>query len=169
MLLIQLSQLAHQTPDPGRLVRVGLCVVLLATGLAVSAQDDDSGDDPESVGFKVIVHSDNPIAELETDAVVKMFRKKIRRWDHGVPVVPVDLKADSPVREAFTRSVHNKSVTAIESFWQRMIFSGRDTPPEEKTTEDAVLAFVRANPGAIGYVSADKELGDGAKEVTLTP
>ena len=41
--------------------------------------------------------------------------------------------------------------------------------PHEKETEDEVLAFVRAEPGAIGYVSADKKLGDGVKELKVIP
>ena len=57
------------------------------------------------------------------------------RWDNGELVVPVDLVPRHPVRKVFTRAVHKKSITAIGSFWQRIIFSGRGSPPTEKASE----------------------------------
>jgi ABC-type phosphate transport system substrate-binding protein len=39
-------------------------------------------------------------------------------------------------------------------YWQQMIVSGRGVPPA-KTSDQDVLAYVKANPGAIGYVGAD--------------
>lgn len=144
-------------------------VLLIAAGLAVDAQEQMAAASDDSPGFKLIVHGNNPTTGLKAVYIAKLFRKKLKRWDHGVLVVPVDLERDSPVREAFTRAVHKKSVTAIMSYWHRMLFSGRDHPPQEKATEDEVLAFVGADPGAIGYVSAGRKLADGVKELQVTP
>ena len=47
-----------------------------------------------------------------------------------------------------------RSAKQIESFWQQQIFSGKDVPPEQKASDAEVIAWVKANPGAIGYVSA---------------
>jgi hypothetical protein len=57
------------------------------------------------------------------------------------------------VRAEFSKSVHGKAVGSVVAFWQQQIFAGRDVPPAEKAGDEAVLAFVRANPGAVGYVS----------------
>ena len=152
-----------------RSVVLGLGVVLLAGGFATYAQEQTPARSEDSAGFKVIIHGDNPTVELEADLIARIFRKKVRRWSHDVRVVPVDLKRDSPIREAFTRAVHKKSVTAIVGYWQRMIFGRGEKPPEEKATEEEVLALVRADPGAIGYVSAGKTLGDGVKELQVIP
>ncbi len=119
--------------------------------------------------FQVIINAANPTEELVAKDIAKMFLKKDKRWDHGVRVVPVDLDPRSPIREAFTKSVHRKSVTAIQSLWQRYIFSGRDVPPDQKSSDKEALDFVRANPGAIGYVAAATSLGDGVKKLKVTP
>jgi ABC-type phosphate transport system substrate-binding protein len=66
----------------------------------------------------------------------------------------VDQQEESEVRKQFTREIHGRQVTSVKSYWQQMIFSGRDVPPPEKASDAEVLAFVAANPNAIGYVSA---------------
>ena len=34
------------------------------------------------------------------------------------------------------------------------MFSGKETPPVSKDTDDAVVAYVKSTKGGIGYVSA---------------
>ena len=63
-------------------------------------------------GFVVVVNAANPVREVERTHVAKIFFKKYRRWDGGVPIVVVDQRRDSPVRLAFTRGVHGKNVSA---------------------------------------------------------
>jgi ABC-type phosphate transport system substrate-binding protein len=57
----------------------------------------------------------------------------------------------------------------VKSYWQQQIFSGRDVPPPEKQTENDVVAFVRSNPGAIGYVSKGVDIGRGVKALSVAP
>ena len=53
------------------------------------------------------------------------------------------------------------------AYWQKMIFSGREVPPPEKTSSAEVVAYVRANRGAIGYVAADAALGAGVRVLKI--
>ena len=104
-------------------------------------------------GFVVVVNEQNTVGTVPRALVSRLFLKKVSRWDGGAAVLPVDLPADSPVREAFTRRVLEKSVGSVRAYWQQQIFSGREVPPPEKPGDDAVLDFVQANPAAIAYVS----------------
>lgn len=61
------------------------------------------------------------------------------------------------------------TVRAVKRYRQQMIFGGRVVPPPEKASEDEVLAFVRGNPNASGYVLASTTLGDGVKTVNVAP
>jgi ABC-type phosphate transport system substrate-binding protein len=105
---------------------------------------------------------------MKKDRVNALFLKRIARWDDGNPVMPVNLDRASATREAFTRAVHGKTVSAIESNWQQQIFAGREAPPTQRNGDAEVLAFVRANPGAIGYVSESATLGSDVKAVPIT-
>lgn len=104
--------------------------------------------------YQVVVHPSNPTDILTKEQLGKMFLKKIVKWDTGTPIVPVDQAPIAPVRAVFNRLVHAKPASAIASYWQQQIFAGRDVPPAEKGGDAAVIAFVKANPGAIGYVTA---------------
>ena len=119
--------------------------------------------------YAIVVSASNPITSLSREQASKLFLKKTPTWADGREVVPVDLPEGSAVREAFTKSVLHKSVSAVKSYWQQQIFSGRDIPPPEKQTENDVVAFVRSNPGAIGYVSKGVDIGRGVKALSVAP
>jgi ABC-type phosphate transport system substrate-binding protein len=59
----------------------------------------------------------------------------------------------SLTRANFSKSIHGKPVSSIKAYWQQRIFTGRGVPPVEKDNDREVLNYVKANPGAIGYVS----------------
>ncbi|ASB48973.1 substrate-binding domain-containing protein [Alkalitalea saponilacus] len=107
-----------------------------------------------SQSYKVIVNSDNSTASLTSKEVSDIFLKRTSRWDSGVAILPVDLTPNSSVRATFTQEVHGRNVNAIRSFWQQAAFSGAGSPPPEQPNDEAVVNYVRNNPGAIGYVSA---------------
>lgn len=116
--------------------------------------------------YQVVVHPSNPTDILTKEQLGKMFLKKIVKWDTGAPIIPVDQAPISPVRAAFNKLVHGKPASAIASYWQQQIFAGRDVPPAEKSGDAAVLAFVKANPGAIGYITPGVST-DGVKLLSI--
>ncbi|WP_147470263.1 hypothetical protein [Corallococcus sp. AB049A] len=116
--------------------------------------------------YKVVVHPDNPVNELSRARLSQLFFKKSTQWDSGVTAMPVDLNDSSPVRAAFCDEVLKRSLPAVRAFWQQRIFSGRDVPPPELPSDADVLAYVRANPGAVGYVPASTPT-PGLKVITL--
>ena len=103
---------------------------------------------------KVIVNSANSTTELPGDVVTKLFLKQTTKFPNGTAAQPVDQAKGSSARAAFSKSVLGRGVAAVESYWQQQIFSGKDVPPPTKASDDEVVAFVKANAGAIGYVSA---------------
>jgi ABC-type phosphate transport system substrate-binding protein len=137
-----------------------ICAALLATTAGTEAQQSE---------FVIIVHAENPLNELSREAASKLFLKKTDNWADGAAVAPVDQTERSATREAFSKAVHKRSVGAIKAFWQQQLFAARGIPPVEKGTDAEVLAFVRANPNAIGYVTAGSTLDAGIKTVRLNP
>jgi ABC-type phosphate transport system substrate-binding protein len=96
-----------------------------------------------------------------------MFLKRTTQWRSGGAVVPVDLSVGSAVREAFSKRVHGRSAAAIDTFWTKQIFSGAGVPPLTFSSERDVIGYVRQNAGAVGYVSAGADVGEGVKVVDL--
>lgn len=138
-------------------IRTLLAVVALVFGAGrLSAQ-----------GYVVVVNTANPVTSLSKDKAANIFLKRLVRWDNGIPIMPVNLDRGSRTRVAFSEEVHGKRVDAIEAHWQSQIFAGRDAPPPVRASDAEVLAFVRANPGAIGYVSREAALGTEVKAIPI--
>ena len=117
--------------------------------------------------FQVVVHAANPVASLSTEQIGRLFQKKVTRWDDGGGVVPIDQPTESTLRDAFTRRIYDRPTEALRSYWLKQVFSGRADPPRVVADDAAALAFVAANPNAIGYVSAGTRLTANVKAIRL--
>jgi ABC-type phosphate transport system substrate-binding protein len=116
--------------------------------------------------YALVVNPANPTASLSRADVARLFLKKVTTWSNGNPVAPIDQARTAPVRQTFSVDVHQKDSDAVAAHWQVQVFSGRDVPPRILRSDAEVLAFVRSNPGAIGYVSATTPL-EGVKKVKV--
>ena len=145
---------------------IGPLAVVLAVVLVVGAPSALAA---QEVGYKVIVNRTNPATALTRAELSHVFLKKAGAWPGGRPAVPVDLRGDAPARRGFSKSVHGREPQAIRAFWQQQIFSGRAVPPVEKASEADVIAFVRATPGAVGYVAAGTTTPEGVRVLELLP
>jgi ABC-type phosphate transport system substrate-binding protein len=121
----------------------------------------------ETASFKVIVNASNDISSMTKEQVSELFLKKVIEWGNGRKALPVDQPSSSPVREKFSKEIHEKTVTAVNSYWRQKIFSGRDVPPPEKSSDADVLTYVEANADAIGYVSPNAPV-DKVKVLKIT-
>jgi ABC-type phosphate transport system substrate-binding protein len=120
----------------------------------------------QDTSFKIVVNTANPIASISKDDLSKLFLKKSTTWKNGREVIPVDQSERSPVRENFSKNIHDRPVAAIKSYWQQQMFSGRSTPPTTKSSDGELLSFVQQNPDAIGYVSSSVAIS-GVKVVDI--
>ena len=130
------------TKDSALRLPAGAVIAWLVLCVAAAAADS----------YKVVANSANPVTSLDRREVSALFLRRASRWDDGTPVLPVD-GPESPARESFSKDVHGKKTTAVRSYWLQVIFSGRGVPPPEKASDKDVIAYVKAHPGAIGYVS----------------
>ena len=121
-------------------------LALGALGLAGSAG-------AESRGYKLVVNKANPASSLEKAEVAKMFMKQSVKWASGLSIEPVDQSPAAGVRERFSADILDKPTGAVQSAWQRIIFSGRGVPPAELSSDEQVLYFIFEHHGGIGYVS----------------
>src|SRR5512138_1012634 len=121
----------------------------------------------ETRGYVVVVNESNPMPSIATADLVRVFMKTVKRWDNGRAIEPIDQSPESPVRAAFSRSVLGKTVSQVQDHWLRETFSGREIPPPVRGSDAAVLEYVRANSGAVGYVAAGTSLPSGVKALTV--
>jgi ABC-type phosphate transport system substrate-binding protein len=117
---------------------------------------------------KVVVNASSGVDSISKTKAADLFLKRVTRWENGRAVTPVDQSEKSVARAAFTKDVLGKEVVWVKSYWQKMIFSGRASPPAELPSDGEVLELIRSNPDAIGYVSETATLPGGVKVLTVT-
>jgi ABC-type phosphate transport system substrate-binding protein len=128
---------------------LGLTILVLTCLLATAAVAQ-----PTPPPYLIVVNGKNPMSEVGRKFLGEAFLKKTTRWEGGELIRPADQDAESAVRRRFTEHVLKRSVTAVRSYWQQMIFAGRDVPPPELAGDRQVLDYVKRHAGAVGYVSA---------------
>jgi hypothetical protein len=113
----------------------------------------------------VVVAAGSPLDRLAPEAVRLVFARKSQVDQQGHRWIPLNLPAADPLRRAFSLAVFDALPEDLEEYWNNQYFHGIN-PPEVLASEEAVLRFVAATPGAIGYVRAP--LADGRVKVVLS-
>jgi ABC-type phosphate transport system substrate-binding protein len=138
-----------------------VAAVLVLCAAPLAAQQETS--------YRVVVHVSNPVVRLTREQTSQIFLRKVALWDNRTPVLPVDQPADSPVRRAFTKQVHRRTIASVQTYWQQQTFAGRGVAPPERATDAEVLTYLRQFHNGIGYVNADTNLGSDIKVLIVTP
>ena len=106
----------------------------------------------EPPAFVVIVNKANPVKTLAMSELRRIFMKQSRMWPHAEPMVPVDWDSSSDIRQAFCRSVLNRTVREVSEYWVQQTMTQGVAPPSTQRSARAILRFVASVPGAISYV-----------------
>ena len=122
---------------------------MLVAGALFLAAGSAAGAEP----CRIIVNPANPADRIQRAAIVAIYFGQMTRWSDGKPVAPVDQSVKAPVRRAFSEKILGKSVEDVQHLWLRKVATEHVFPPRVKSSDADVAAFVRANPGAIGYVA----------------
>jgi ABC-type phosphate transport system substrate-binding protein len=98
----------------------------------------------------VIVHPERR-ADLSIDDVAQIYLRRMRFWNDGSPVVPLNLTSTDPLRKRFSRLVLRENAQRLAEYWNRQYFYGI-FPPATLASAEAMRRYVAADPNAIGYV-----------------
>lgn len=113
-----------------------ICIWLSLTGAA-------------SAEIVVIVNPDSGITRMSRDDVVNIYMGRYQGLPSGNTAFPVDLQ---PLKADFYRFLVGRTMSEINSYWARLVFSGRASPPRQLPDTSTVLEVVANNKGAIGYL-----------------
>ncbi len=112
----------------------------------------------------VIVHAGNATAQLDEGKMKDLFLGKSTSWEAGGSV-KIALAKDGAATEALMGKL-GKNLSQFTTGWKKLVFTGKGSMPETVDSDDAVVAFVAATPGAIGFVDEAK-VKDGVKAIPV--
>lgn len=104
--------------------------------------------------ISVIVSSNNPNSSIDQSMVSKIFLGKSKSFPDGSQAVPIDQDDGSAARDSFNTTILGKSSSQLKSYWSRLIFTGKGTPPKQSGDDTAVKKLVADNPNIIGYIDS---------------
>jgi ABC-type phosphate transport system substrate-binding protein len=93
-----------------------------------------------------------PISTIREADLRALFRGTKTRFPDGSHAVPVTLKG-GPAHEVFLRNHLDESPADFQAQWRKAVFTGQGVMPKAFDSEAALIEYVAATPGAVGYVS----------------
>jgi len=99
----------------------------------------------------VVVNNNVKAAAVSTEELRDVFTGNKSTLKDGSHVTPVTLKGGES-HEAFLKKYVGKSDSAFRAGWRSLVFTGQAAMPKTFDTESALVDYVAATPGAIGYV-----------------
>jgi ABC-type phosphate transport system substrate-binding protein len=120
---------------------------------------------PARADLVVVTNLDNGIERLSRNDVINIFMGRLQELPSGAMAFPIDVATR---KETFYRQLVNKTLAEINSYWARLVFSGRASPPRQLDSSDEVMQTIRANHGALGYLD-DSEVDDRVRIVYRFP
>lgn len=115
-----------------------LCLMLAGTGTGAASAE-----------IAVVVNPDSGIERMSRDDVVNIYMGRYQGLPSGATAFPVDLQ---PLKPDFYRRLVGRTMPEINSYWARLVFSGRASPPRQLSDPLTVQEVVANNKGAIGYL-----------------
>ena len=121
------------------------CLILLLGSLgswsAASAQD-----------VVLVANKGVQISQISNADLRAIFLGTRTRFADGSRAVPVILKG-GPAHEVFLKNHVGEGPEEFRSQWRKVVFTGQGAMPKAFDSESALIEYVAATPGAVGYVS----------------
>ena len=100
----------------------------------------------------VIVNPTIGVQHLTRSEVLDIFLGRYRNFPTGASALPIDLEASSVARIRFYSLLAHKNPSDMVSYWARLSFSGKISPPFAVSGAETAIDIVATNPNAIAYV-----------------
>lgn len=117
----------------------------------------------------VIVNPTIGVQHLTRNEVLDIFLGRFRTFPSGASALPIDLDVTSSARKLFYQLLAHKDPADMGSYWARLSFSGKISPPFAVSDARMAIDIVANNPNAIAYV--DRAAVDGRVRIAfeITP
>jgi ABC-type phosphate transport system substrate-binding protein len=100
----------------------------------------------------VIVNPAIGVQHLSRREVMDIFLGRYRTFPSGASALPIDLDVTSAARKEFYLLLAHKDASDMGSYWARLTFSGKISPPFAVSDARMAIDIVANNPNAIAYV-----------------
>jgi ABC-type phosphate transport system substrate-binding protein len=108
----------------------------------------------------VVANKGNQMKVLTKKQVIDIYMGRTTLFPNGKVALPLDQNSDSSIRKLFYQNLVNKTVSEINAYWARLLFSGRSSPPRTVESVTSVINIIKNNKAAIGYIQLEDLTND---------
>jgi ABC-type phosphate transport system substrate-binding protein len=118
----------------------------------------------------VIVNAANPATSLSASQIKLIYLRKInKRWKEiNKNIVPVDRKGEADSRKKFLQDILQMTSDEVTRYFTEREYQNAEAPPVKFGSDNEILDFVQANPGAIGFVPKSAVKSDNKVKILLS-
>ncbi len=98
----------------------------------------------------VVTNASNGVSQLSKTEIINIFMGRFQKLSPSISAFPVD---NVLLRPKFYQLLVGKAPSEINSYWARLVFSGRASPPRQISEPLELLDIVQNNKGAITYIN----------------
>jgi len=149
--------------------KIRVCVLglgLIVGCVGACAQNAVTARNP-GVDVLIVANKEVRISEISSAHLREIFTGTRSRLDDGTRAIPVVLRG-GPAHEVFLRKHIGDTPDEFRTRWRKALFTGEGAMLKEFTSEAALLEYVAATPGTIGYVSRLSDPGS-VKVLNISP
>ena len=100
----------------------------------------------------IITHTKVSDISLSCTDIKNIFLGKKATWSDGQQITFVILNSGD-VHKAFLKYYVKKNPSQFLNYWRHMLFTGKGMEPKAFNSEQALMEYVAAHEGVIGYIS----------------
>lgn len=126
-----------------------MAVICVMLGIAVTTHAAD---------YKIIANKSVSAGSLSKNELQAIFLGEKSKWEDGKAIKIVVLD-EGDAHKAFLQSVVSKTPSQFDSYWKKLVFTGKAAAPKAFGDMAALVDFVAGHSGAIGYVSNGQAVG----------
>jgi len=108
----------------------------------------------------IVVNSANSLRSISKKELLALYTGRNRYFSDGSLAQPFDQARDSALREIFYNTLTGMDLAQINSYWARLLFTGRVQPPQTLADDAALQAEVKRNRQAIAYLGREPSDSD---------
>jgi ABC-type phosphate transport system substrate-binding protein len=127
--------------------RIPSLLVMLALAASATATHAAPGNE-----LYMVVNARNPIQGLAMRDAVALYTGRVHTFPDGREAEAFDQSDTGGTRASFYRALTGMDLARINSYWARLRFSGQVQPPRSLGDDRDILAMIKSNPRAIGYL-----------------
>lgn len=107
----------------------------------------------KAVADSVIVSQDVKEQTLNRNVLLAVFSMRVTRWPDGRPIRVFVLPDRHPLHDLFVKEHLQIFPYQLRNNWDRQVFTGTGSEPEQVDTMEEMYRMVSQTDGAIGYIS----------------